>query len=189
MKLAPPCHSDPAVHPLNFCSGFLPAHWLYARDLADYPGLRDILLDRLMIAGNLRIVVAASPQWAETHSLIRYPSPYGRPSAPWRRPPLFMSAASLWRRAFRATGQRGGRSHVNCLLTPEEKLFISDTLGSRKPLFLTRSEHRETSASTGVGKGAGPVSGPENQRILRRYLTRRQGINTQPKRAWLRNQN
>ncbi len=189
MRLVPLCHSVPAVPLLNLCGDFLPVHWFYTRDLADNPRLREIPLDRPMIAGTLRVVVAASPQWAETHSLIRYPSPYGRPSAPWRRPPLFMSADSLWGRAFRAAGQRGGRRSVNHLLTDEEKSFFCCKLGTGKPCFLMRLERRNLLVPAGVGRGVRPVFGHGNQHVPRHDLTRRQGISIQPKRAWLRNQN
>ncbi len=42
------------------------------------------------IAGNVISVVAASPQGAGTHSLNRYPSPYGRLCALRHRPPFFL---------------------------------------------------------------------------------------------------
>ncbi len=61
----------------------------YTRKLADAVAVCRICLDRPKIACTIVSVVAAPPQWAETHSLIRYPSPDGRSCAVWCRPPFF----------------------------------------------------------------------------------------------------
>lgn len=59
-------------------------------------------LERALIQCSLNIVVEAHPKWAETHSLIRYPSPDGRTWSWVDRPPLFSAAGveAVHRRGF-----------------------------------------------------------------------------------------
>ena len=62
----------------------------YARNTADACRRAANGLVNAGIAGNVIDVVAASPQGAGTHSLNRYPSPYGRLCALRHRPPFFL---------------------------------------------------------------------------------------------------
>lgn len=61
------------------------------------------------IAGNVISVVAASPQGAGTHSLNRYPSPYGRLCALRHRPPFFLCKTKGYadRRGFAGIAEFG----------------------------------------------------------------------------------
>ena len=68
---------------------FLPMGCANTRNTADAVAGRFIRLEGSNFAGSIKTVVAAPPQWAETHSLIRYPSPYGRSCTFWCRPPFF----------------------------------------------------------------------------------------------------
>ncbi len=68
---------------------FLPMSCANTRNTADAVVRGVIPLEGAIFAGSIKTVVAAPPQWAETHSLIRYPSPYGRSCTFWCRPPFF----------------------------------------------------------------------------------------------------
>ncbi len=91
---------------------FLPKGCANTRNAADVIRADFIPLDHPMIAGNVGIVVAAPPQWAETHSLIRYPSPYGRSCTLWCRPPFFLAMQKKCRHR-RALAQAGGRKAID----------------------------------------------------------------------------
>ena len=68
---------------------FLPMGCIFARNAAEKEfGLPPGLAGGAASA-NVDPVVVAPPQWAKTQSLIRYPSPWRRSCAIWRRPPLF----------------------------------------------------------------------------------------------------
>ncbi len=69
----------------------LPMMGNYTRNTADTCNSIAKGLENPDIAGNVICVVAASPQEAGTHSLNRYPSPYGRLCALWHRPPFFLN--------------------------------------------------------------------------------------------------
>lgn len=68
---------------------FLPKGCVNTRNTADAVATRLSRLDRPEIACSIKGVVAVPPQWTETHSLIRYPSPYGRSRTLPCRPPFF----------------------------------------------------------------------------------------------------
>lgn len=81
---------------------FLPKSCMNTRNTADAVVARVMRLDRPEFACSIKGVVAVPPQWTETHSLIRYPSPYGRSCALRYRPPIFLrpeAAAADRRRA------------------------------------------------------------------------------------------
>lgn len=59
------------------------------RNTADAVATCVMRLDRPNFACSIKGVVAVPPQWTETHSLIRYPSPYGRSCTLPCRPPFF----------------------------------------------------------------------------------------------------
>ncbi|VAW01870.1 hypothetical protein MNBD_ALPHA07-1734 [hydrothermal vent metagenome] len=83
--------------------------WNYARNTADACGQTAKGLERGGFAGNVISVVAASPQGAGTHSLNRYPSPYGRLCALRRRPPFFRYITKRYvdRLGFSGIGKTG----------------------------------------------------------------------------------
>ena len=86
---------------------FLPIEFENTRNTADAISTRAIPLDRPLIEGSIDLVVAVPPQWAETHSLIRYPSPYGRSRAFTHRPPFFLRAARILRNRRRVAINHG----------------------------------------------------------------------------------
>lgn len=84
---------------------FLPKGCVFTRNTADTGIGRIQPLADGEFEGSVRHVVEALPQWAETHSLIRYPSP-DRRSCTWLcRPPLF-SPACAWSPGRRQLAQK-----------------------------------------------------------------------------------
>lgn len=67
----------------------LPKGCVNTRNTADAVAARVMRLDHPDFACSINSVVAVPPQWTETHSLIRYPSPYGRSCTLRYRPPFF----------------------------------------------------------------------------------------------------
>lgn len=63
------------------------------RNTADAVAACVMRLERSDFACSIKAVVAVPPQWTETHSLIRYPSPYGRSCTLRCRPPFFRPLA------------------------------------------------------------------------------------------------
>ncbi len=79
----------------------------YARNTADTCIQIAKGLEHAGITGRFMTVVAASPQGAGTHSLNRYPSPYGRLCAFLHRPPFFLhkSTGYVDKRGFAGIGE------------------------------------------------------------------------------------
>ena len=66
------------------------------QNTADAGVMRGQAFSTVRIRGNVKHVVAAYPQWAETHSLIRYPSPERRSCIILCRPPLFSDISMVF---------------------------------------------------------------------------------------------
>ncbi len=87
------------------------------RNTADAVAVRVMRLDRPDFACSIKGVVAVPPQWTETHSLIRYPSPYGRSCTLRYRPPFFRQRERLVARR-RRVAHRIGRGAIGFDLVP-----------------------------------------------------------------------
>lgn len=75
---------------------FTPIGCYFARNAADAGAVGRMRLDCPRIAVSLLSVVAVPPQWAETFSLLRYPSPYRRFCTFWYGPPSFPLQANTF---------------------------------------------------------------------------------------------
>ncbi len=75
---------------------FLPKACVFAQDTADGSVVSQCDLAKPAAIDNVDAVVVAPPQWAQTQSLIRYPSPCRRSCAFRHRPPLFRSNSKLY---------------------------------------------------------------------------------------------
>ena len=89
----------------------LPMSCEFTRNTADAVVQRHTHLAYSAIGCSISIVVAAPPQWAETHSLIRYPSPYGRSCTFLCRPPFFLFNRTAYRNRRGIAQSRGFASN------------------------------------------------------------------------------
>ena len=94
--MTPSMHALGAQKTITGCKNgtFLPKGCKDTRITADAVAAGALRLDRSENVCSINLVVAVPPQWTETHSLIRYPSPYGRSCTLRCRPPFFRRSAA-----------------------------------------------------------------------------------------------
>lgn len=95
---------------------FLPKARVFAQDTAEDRGVLRCNLANTPAIDNDETVVVGPPQWAKTHSLIRYPSPCRRCCAFKHRPPFFRETSK--RCPNRKRLAHGGASRPCDLATP-----------------------------------------------------------------------